>query len=227
MRIQPLQREAVRQTQSCTDVWRTLFHHFRIGQLIMKKILSIILAVLMVCSHSVSAGAEKKTGPRLKGEKSKLTTTEFNLKEFEKNIKDPEINGRFELIDEVGLKFWLPESFKEIKLTEKDREDGFIKYYSTEDEASVISVSYYDANIRILEELKAELEKEADAANVKTVLVNGRYAVYYDVIFDDIFCLDFSVDSGYVLEFTFYPLYDQHFQESTAAAIVSSIQPID
>ncbi len=192
----------------------------------MKKIISVMLAVLMICSISASAGAEKIAGPRLKrGEKSNVT--EFNLEEFEKSIKDPESEGRFELLDEVGLKFWLPEGFREVELTKEDRKDGFIKYYTTEDETSAISISYYDANIRILEELKAELEKEIDVANIETVLVNGRYAVYYDVIFDDIFCFDFPADSGYVLEFTFYPLYDQHFQESTAAAIVSSIQPID
>ncbi len=194
----------------------------------MKKVISVMLAVLMVCSLAASAGAEKIAGPRLKrGEKSNLTETEFSLEEFEKSIKDPESEGRFELLDEVGLKFWLPEGFRENELTKEDRKDGFIKYYTTEDETSAISISYYDANIRILEELKAELEKEPAAANIETVLVNDRYAVYYDVIFDDIFCFDFPADSGYVLEFTFYPMYDQHFQESTAAAIVSSIQPID
>ncbi len=191
----------------------------------MKKVISAMLAVLMVCSLAASAGADKKTGPRLKGAKSDVT--EFNLEEFEQNIKDPESEGRFETIEEIALKFWIPEGFKEIELTEEEQENGFIKYYSTEDETSVISVSYYDANIRILEELKAELEKEPAVENIKTVLVNNRYAISYDVIFDDIFCFDFAADSGYVLEFTFYPLYDQHFQESTAAAIVSSIQAVD
>ncbi len=190
----------------------------------MKKITSVMLAVLMVCTISASAGAEKKTGPRLKREKSNLT--EFNLEDFEKNIKDPESEGRFETIDEIALKFWIPERFKEIELTEEEQENGFIKYYSTEDETSVVSISYYDADIRTLEELKAELEKEPAVENIKTVLVNNRYAISYDVIFEDIFCFDFASDSGSVFEFVFYPLYDQNFQESIAAAIISSIQPI-
>ncbi len=191
----------------------------------MKRVISVMLAMLMVCSYAASAGAEKKAGPRLKRTESAFT--EFNKEEFEQNIKDPESEGRFERIDGADLEFWLPERFKEIELTEEDRENGFVKYYSTEDEASIISVSCYDANVRTLEELKAEREKEPAVENIETVLVNGRSAVYYDVIFDDIFCLDFSAESGYVLEFTFYPLYDEIFQKDIAALIISSIQPID
>ena len=178
--------------------------------------------MLVVCSYAASAGAEKKAGPRLK--RTENAFTEFNKEEFEQDIKDPEGEGRFEAIDEAALKFWLPERFKEIELTKEDRENGFVKYYSTEDEASIISVSYYDADVRTVEELKAELEKESAVENIETVLINGRAAVYYDVIFDDIFCLDFSADSGYVLEFTFYPLYDETFQKDIAALIISSIQ---
>ncbi|MBQ3374704.1 MAG: hypothetical protein IJG40_16390 [Oscillospiraceae bacterium] len=191
----------------------------------MKKIISILLVILLICSFSVSASAVKKTNRTFKSQNAtERETVEFTWEEFEQDIKESGIEGKFETLDEVNLKFWLPDLLEEEELTEEDRENGFIKYYSTEDDSAVMSVVYYDAGIKSLEEWQAELEQEPDVADIETIIVNGYYALFYDVSEDDVFCIDFSTEAGYLLEFTFYPMSDEDYQ-GLAALIISSLQP--
>ena len=179
----------------------------------MKKLLAILLVLAMLSALSVSAAAATATAENV------LTWTDF-----EEDVKATGIDADFVQIGDLNLMMWLPSVFSEQELTDEDVQNGYLSYLTTDDESAVIAIMSVDLD-ESLEEWEQELP-DYGVTDAEMGIVNGYRALVYSTPEDDTMCIDFEVESGEILEFTFYPMSDEDFQ-AVAAIMMTSLQPIE
>ena len=185
----------------------------------MKKLFAgFIVSCMMLSSMAVFA------------EETEVSVTELNWEDIEaiNDMADEDIlsQGSFVCFDEIDLMMWVPDALKEVELTDEDTEAGYIGYFQDEEESATVSVMYVDADIEDLETYKAGLAETDGVENIDDIIINGAPAVSYDIPEEDITCLTFTTEAGYILEFAFKPLSDENFQ-AIMAFMGASIQPED
>ncbi len=134
-----------------------------------------------------------------------------------------QIAGGFKTYDDIAVKIWIPDILQETELTDEDKEDGFIGYYMTADEAAAVSVRYVNMDGQSLEEVEAELKEDADVSGIETGSVNGLAGRSYEIKEKDTTCMAFATQKGYILEVACAPISDEGFA-AVAGIIISSIQ---
>ena len=144
--------------------------------------------------------------------------------DIEADVEATGIDANFVQIGDNNLMMWLPSVFSEQELTEEDVQNGYISYLTTDDGSAVIAIMSVNIG-ESLEEWEQELP-EYGVTDAEMGIVNGYRALVYSTPEDDTMCIDFEVDSGEILEFTFYPMSDEDFQ-AVAAIIMTSLQPIE
>lgn len=185
----------------------------------MKKVLAILLTVLMVCSLSVPAWAAVAKIPSATDEALVLDWEDMSA-------AIEEDDGDFYTFEDVAVMIWIPKELESVELDEEDLEAGFIGYFYDEEDDYTISVLLGDVGVESLEEWKTVLKDEMEITDVGDCVVNGYEAVIYSNEEEDYFCVDFIMESGKLLEFTFAPYSDEDFFAGSVI-ILSSIQPLE
>ena len=185
----------------------------------MKKLFALILAALMVLGCTAVASAEQ------------AQTLELNWEDFEAEIEGSEEmkaawSGDFVTMEEIALKLYIPSSFEQAELTDEDREDGYIAYF-TMDEDKGIGIQYVDMSGMSLEEYAQRLTEEYGYECMNAV-VNGLPALAYSFTENDreTSVLAFSTEMGYILEIAFAPVNDEGFG-AVATVLMASVQAAD
>ncbi|WP_036608506.1 hypothetical protein [Oribacterium sp. P6A1] len=178
----------------------------------MKKRLAFLLAVLMaVFSLGMVSLAKEKN------------VTEMSWSDGEKAVKESGIKGSFVTLDEVDLKFWIPNDYKATTLTKADKDEGYIAYYENPKTKGVVAVMYVDVKGMTLDEYKKELKGMSEVTEIEDCVLNGLECVGYRIPDDDTMSLSFSTENGYILEITFAPVTDDDDSIEIPAYIMSSI----
>ena len=157
----------------------------------MKKLIAV-LALLCVMAMPFSVMAEA------------AQVLEINWADVE--AAAAEIPASFVTLEDVGVKFWLPDAFKAIEFGEDEAALGYLAQYATEDGAGVIAVTYAEfegGSNAFIESMKA-----AGASDVEEAVVNGLYAVSYSMAESDIVVTAIMSDEA-ALSFIFYPGSDE------------------
>ncbi len=181
----------------------------------MKKRLALMLAVIMAV---LSVGMVSY---------AKGNVTELSWKDGEKAVKESGLKGKFVTLDDVAIKFWIPNDYKEEKLTADDKEQGFIAYYENSKTDSSVSVVYVDADGMTLEEYKKELKKDSDVEELEDCVINDIECVGYRIPKQDSLHVAYTTENGYLLEFNFAPVTDDDDTMEIPAYIMSSIMEED
>jgi len=185
----------------------------------MKKMLAIVLTVLMVCSLTSPAWAAVKKIPS--------ATDEALVLDWEDTSAIVEEgDGDFYTFEDAAVMIWIPKELESLELDEEDLEAGFIGYFYDEEDDYTVSVVLGDVGVESLDEWKTVLKDEMEIADVGNCVINGYEAVIYSDAEEDYFCVDFIMESGRLLEFTFSPYSDEDFFAG-AVVILSSIQPYE
>ena len=179
----------------------------------MKKIVSIFIALTMLLC-AVSAFAT---------EAAPAEATEVNWSDLQEQGAALIAQGDFVTLDEISVKFWVPNSFSAVELTDDDRAQGYIAYFVSADQAYAVSVMYIDANGLSLDDYKVNLA-EYGATEMEDVTINGMSALSYVLEGTDTACVSFATEAGYILEFAGAPKSDEGFA-AVLAFIMASIQP--
>ena len=142
----------------------------------------------------------------------------------EQAVKESGIKGSFVTLDEIDIKFWVPNDYKPVKITAEEKEEGYIAYYENSKTKGVVSVMYVDLNGMSLEEYKKELKGMSDVTEVEDCIINDIKCVGYRMPEQDSLCLFYTTQKGYGLEFTFAPVTDDDDDSiQIPAYIMSSI----
>ena len=110
-----------------------------------------------------------------------------------------------------------------MELSDKDREDGFIAYFSQSDNSHIISAVYVDTGLTTQEEYAKALETIEGVSDISAITVNGLPAVFYNLKENETSTVAIIEGNGNIFELTVYPTTGD---ENLAAAlyIFSSIQ---
>ena len=174
----------------------------------MKKILCV---VLMLCLLMTAALAEE--------------VPYLNWEAVEPILAAGNVNGQFYTFDEIAVKIWLPEGLNAVELTEEDKANGYIGYFTPDDESAAVAVMYVDLNGMSLEEYAQYLASEADVTEIEMATVNGFPCVTYKLPAQDSVSITFTTEAGYALEVTCTPASVEN-AELVWGAVVASIQAV-
>lgn len=170
----------------------------------MKKIVSLFLALAMLlCAIPAFA-------------------TEINWADLQEQGAEMIAQGDFVTFDEIALKMWMPTTLTAVELGDEDREQGYIGYFMTADEAAAIAVAYVDVGGMSLEDYKAQLT-QVGATEIEDVVINGMPAVSYVLAESDTACVSFVTEAGYIFEVSGAPKSDEGFA-AVLAFVMASIQ---
>ena len=178
----------------------------------MKKIVSIFIALTMLLC-AVSAFAT---------EAAPAEVTEVNWSDLQEQGAALIAQGDFVTLDEISVKFWVPNSFSAVELTDDDRAQGYIAYFVSADQAYAVSVMYVDANGLSLDDYKVNLA-EYGATEMEDVTINGMSALSYVLEETDTACVSFVTEAGYVFEVSGSPKSEEGFA-ALLSIVMASIQ---
>ena len=151
---------------------------------------------------------------------------EIHWREVEKAVSEAGLPGSSVSFDEIAIQMWVPDELKAAELTEDDREEGYIGYFMSEDEKAAAAVMYVDVGGTDLSSYKAMLEQDETVSGVDEGVLNGLACITYDIKEADASCAAFATQGGYILEFTFSPVSDEHYK-MLFGVMLSSIRSIE
>ena len=138
-------------------------------------------------------------------------------------IEEYDLDGRFVTFEEVAVKLWLPDYLQPDERLEEAKENGFIGLFSSEDGDDIFAVQYIDMQGMDLSTYSRMVE-EFGGQDLHEVTINDLYAICYWLEENDTLALAFTTESGYIIEFSATPTYDQELM-AYMNLIFSSIQP--
>ena len=173
----------------------------------MKKLFAILMALCLMLS---AAAAE--------------TAVEVNWADtFGPAIEAGNVKGEFVTFDEIAVKIWIPEGLQAVELSEEDKANGYIGYFTESTDNATVAVVYADVNGMSIEDYAAQVQQIEGVTEVEMATVNGLPAVNYQMPADDTVSVAFATEAGYILEVTMYPLSVEG-ADMVWGAVAASIQ---
>ncbi|MBO4471317.1 MAG: hypothetical protein J5841_06155 [Clostridia bacterium] len=172
----------------------------------MKKLFALLMALcLMLCA---CAYAEE--------------TKEINWSDFEEQAA--QIEGQFCPIADLGVMMYIPSIFGTVELSDEQKAAGVISLLSTADGAGRISFTYQDLGDMDADTYLDELAK-AGATDFEVAVLNGRNALSYDLVVNDVKTTNVvvEIEDAKMLTISFAPMDDEGFAE-LAGILTASIQ---
>ena len=171
----------------------------------MKKIFAILMALCLFCGAALAEPVE------------------INWADLEPALEQSGVAGDFVTFDEVAVKMWLPSELHAAELTDEDREQGFIGYFTDDAGETVVSVVYANVDGMSIEDYATYLTNEG-MKEVTPEIINGLYGVEYQIPDQDSLSIAFATEAGYILEVTMAPLSVEG-AEYVWGMVGASIQP--
>lgn len=173
----------------------------------MKKLYAVLLALCLLCSFALA--------------ESPVTVNWADT--FEPAIAAANVEGEFQTLSEVAVKFWLPAGLNAAELSDEDRAAGYIAYYTDENNEAAVAVMYLNAEGTSVEDYAAMLKETDGVSEVELCVVNGLPAVSYKMTENDSVSIAFATEAGYLLEMTMAPLSVEN-ADLVWGAVAASIQ---
>ena len=166
----------------------------------MKKLFALMLALCLLGSFA-------------------LADNEITWEQVAPMLEAGNVTGEFVSFDEIAVKIFIPTGLNAVELTDADKEEGYIGYFSAED-GEAVAVMYVDMDSMDLETYAAKVA-EAGGTEIETGTVNSLPCISYEI--NGNMCCSFTTQLGYILEVTVGPLADETAKLG-ASAILASIQ---
>ena len=129
----------------------------------------------------------------------------------------PFMGSYIDNITEIGHSLWIPSTFKAEPLTQEDRQNFYVRYYTSGE--SVIAVQYLNVGISDFNTLYTRLV-QAGVTDPEPINVNGTLFVMYEQPEKKTGSFD-TLYNGGVVEITFYPTTDRAMADVAASVMAS------
>ena len=167
----------------------------------MKKLFALALALCLLCGCTA------------------LADNEITWDQVSPQLEAAGVTGDFVTFDEISVKVFIPTGAKAAELSDEDKANGFIGYF-TDESGDAIAVQYVNVEGMDLETYAAKVA-EAGGTGIETGTVNGLPCISYE--YNGNMCCSFTTQMGYILEVAVGPLADDAAKLG-ASAILASIQ---
>ena len=172
----------------------------------MKRLISLFLVLLLICALNLHAFADEEN--------------EYNWEDAQAFVGSKILSeGNYWSIDEVDATIWLPGIFTPAELTEEDKADGTIAFYTTGNENNFLLLNYSSYENLTIETFYYYFLQ--NGYSVELISVNGIPAILQRDETRNQILLIFQTRDGKFLQLIFSPLSD----EVIFAPIIASIQP--
>ena len=134
-------------------------------------------------------------------------------------------NGQIAEIGDSGFGLWVPSVLTDVPLTEEDVENGMVAFLQTEDESASVAIFIWGENYDFDKLVKYYEDEGFAEEDVEVVLINGFKAVAVNDEKNDCVLVDYLLEDGRVLEFSFWPASDEGFAQ-LSSLMIASIQTV-
>ena len=148
---------------------------------------------------------------------------ELNWEDLAEEFEELNLDGDFVTLKEADVKMWLPSSLTPTELTDADRSNGYIGYYTSADGMAYIAAIYLETDGMTLDEYAALIDETEEYSKLAFCRLNGMDAITYECEEMQENYVTLFTDDNHLLEFSFWPVSDEEFY-FIAQIIAASIQ---
>lgn len=150
-----------------------------------------LIAILLVCLLAAVAAAE--------------TVEELNWADVSAELGGSGTNESFATYPETSLVVWIPADLEAEELTDDDRTNGYIGYYSNADQSLLLAVVRVQLSDMTFDDYVEKISGDETLENVARLTVNGLPAVSYYMPENDSLNISVADGTDYAVEVTMAP----------------------
>ena len=180
----------------------------------MKKLFVVLLAL---CLFVMPAMAQTKDEPEA-----------INWEDLEKDFNETGYGYEFYDISEHGFKIMIPNGLEPTELSQKDIENGFVRYFATEDQSVRVLISYRNLGCETLADLEELITENVENAKIAGYyIINGLDAlIFLNPADEDLTAAIGTTEPGYFIQVSLEPVISNEEINKLSGFIFGSIQPL-
>ena len=175
----------------------------------MKKLFALVLMLCMLCTVAVAENA-----------------SEMNWTDVEPTLTEQGLTGDFAVLDQLGLKVWLPEGLNAVEVSEADAAAGRLALFTDADNTAYLAVDALHVDGMTLDQYYENAKATEGLSDVEMVTVNGLNAVVYKSESMDFWNASLVDTNSNIITFVMGPASEDGSQ-IVFSVIVASIQPAE
>ena len=175
----------------------------------MKKLFALVLMLCMLCTAAVAENA-----------------SEMNWSDVEPTLTEQGLTGDFAVLDQLGLKVWLPTGLNAVAVSEADAAAGRLALFTDADNTAYLAVDALHVDGMTLDQYYENAKVSEGVSDVEMITANGLNAVVYKSDAQDFWSASLVDTNSNIINFVMGPASEEGSQ-IVFSVIVASIQPAE
>jgi hypothetical protein len=172
----------------------------------MKKLLALVMMLCLLCTAAVAENA-----------------SEITWSDVEATLTEQGLTGEFAVLDQLGLKIWLPNGLDAVEVSEADAAAGRLALFTDADHTAYLAVDAVHADGMTLDQYYENVLAAEGVSDVEMVTANGLSAVIYKSEAMDFWCASLVDTNSNIITFVMGPASEDGSQ-IVFSVIVASLQ---
>ena len=128
----------------------------------MKKLFALVMMLCLLCTAAVAEDAST-----------------MNWSDVEPTLAENNQSGEFVVLDQLGLKVWLPEGLNAVEVSEADAAAGRLALFTDADQTAYLAVDAMNVEGMTIDQYYENAKATEGLSDVEMITVNGLNAVVY------------------------------------------------
>ena len=172
----------------------------------MKKLLALVMMLCMLCTAAVAENA-----------------SEITWSDVEATLTEQGLTGEFAVLDQLGLKIWLPNGLDAVEVSEADAAAGRLALFTDADHTAYLAVDAIHVDGMTLDQYYESALAAEGVSDVEMVTANGLSAVIYKSEAMDFWSASLVDTNSNIITFVMGPASEDGSQ-IVFSVIVASLQ---
>ena len=172
----------------------------------MKKILALVMALCLLCSVAMAS--------------------EVTWADIEPQLVENGLTGDYVVLDQLGLKIWLPTGLNAVAVSDEDAAAGRLAAYTADDQSAYLVVDAVNMGEMTIDQLLANVSSSDTVAEAEMLKTNGLTVVSYKNTAADCLTAALVDTNSNIIMFTMGPASAEG-SELVFYFIMASLQPAE
>jgi len=172
----------------------------------MKKLLALVMMLCLLCTAAVAENA-----------------SEITWSDVEATLTEQGLTGEFAVLDQLGLKIWLPNGLDAVEVSEADAAAGRLALFTDADHTAYLAVDAIHVDGMTLDQYYENALAAEGVSDVEMVTANGLSAVIYKSEAMDFWSASLVDTNSNIITFVMGPASEDGSQ-IVFSVIVASLQ---
>ena len=175
----------------------------------MKKLFALVLMLCMLCTVDVAENA-----------------SEMNWTDVEPTLTEQGLTGDFAVLDQLGLKVWLPEGLNAVEVSEADAAAGRLALFTDAENTAYLAVDAVNVEGMTIDQYYENAKATEGVSDVEMITANGLHAAVYKSESLNFWSASLVDTNSNIISFVMGPASEEGSQ-IVFSVIVASIQPAE